>query len=192
MSSPYEWVSGPVRQEIWDEARAIREQRFGEFGWIGAFDGAVALNDREHPELGEVGEICLRRWLTKNGMEFLWHTEDPRSEPDFTIGTQTIDVKTRHRKRNNHMTERDEFGLRRIYVRHGFDWFFFCGYEKTENVMTFYGAISLPEVCQSRVVQPGDILYGDRRLVTPDPSYETPIGRLIGPYRWLDLMRNVA
>jgi hypothetical protein len=191
MSSRHEWVEGPVKPEVWQEAREIRQARFEHFGWAGAFDGAKQYHDRENPEIGEVGEICLRRWLTLSGAEFEWLNNDVRYDPDFIIHGQSVDVKTRHRKSSEKVGEADQFGVRECYIHKGYDWFFFCGYSRERNILTFYGAIpSWWLEINGVIVQPGEEVRPGRKVLTPDPSYEVPIGALLGPYRWLETLKS--
>lgn len=194
MSTPSEWITGPVRDEVWAEATIIREKRFAQFGMRGAFDGARKLTDRKNPQIGEVGEICLRNWLTKLGVAFTWlggeEDRNPFDDPDFLIGGDTIDVKTRHRQPHYKVGTGHEFGVRRLYVDK-WDWFFFCGYSEETKLMTFYGAISGPQAShRARIIQPGEAQWDGRPCITPDPSHEVAIGDMMGPHEWVNFMRK--
>jgi len=196
VSTHHDWVTAPIRPEVWAEARKIREARFKEYGMRGAFDGAKKLEDRKNPEIGEVGEICLRNWLTRLGEKFRWLNAEPDSnpfdDPDFVISGRTIDVKTRHREPHYKTGGNHEFGIRQLYVDK-WDWFFFCGYSEQTELMTFYGAIAGPWASEhARVIQPGEPQYDGRPCRTPDPSYEVAIDHMMGPHAWVDYLKRVA
>jgi hypothetical protein len=177
MSQPREWIRGTVPISVWTEARAIREVRDRLYG------NRFPVADGDMRELGEVAEICFRRWLERKHVPHKWIKELAAGNPDFYLGWLSVDVKARKRS----LDPKPEYTMQ-VGAAHmdAADWFFFCGYTKPENRMLFLGAITKEDMLKKgRRYEAGEKVHPNYTVPGTEAIYNVPIAELEPPQAWL-------
>jgi hypothetical protein len=132
------FIKFEISSDMEKNARKIRTMRDQKYGNI------YEEHESDERWVGDLGEICINNWIKSFGFvlrkDYDWVLENASGNPDFIIGTVSLDVKTVKRKvppRSNYTAQ--------ITARHSrevCDYYFFCSYEIVRKIMWLLGGIS--------------------------------------------------
>ncbi|HEU0079087.1 MAG TPA: hypothetical protein VFQ76_15645, partial [Longimicrobiaceae bacterium] len=169
--TPEGWLVVPVGGAVVQRAREMRAERDARY---------PNLYDEHETDLrwvGEVGEICLYRWLAERAPGAgRWIREDAAGKPDFVVHGHAVGMKTVKRQ----VPFRPGYTAQ-ITARHAaepVEHFFFASYEVPRRRLWLLGGISRARFLE-RARRHG---AGERVR----PNFERILGHADGPRRWSD------
>ena len=168
-----------ITAEQEDKAQDIRRKRDEQYGNI------YLEEDSDLRWVGDLGEICFNTWLKNNNIhKFQWHLDTVAGNPDFTIGTKRIDVKTVKRK----VPPKEEYTTQ-ITARHKdfpIDQLFFCSYEYQKKRMWFLGGITKTEFLnKATFYKEGEKVHNNYTIRRGHEIYNAEIRILVEPSIWI-------
>jgi len=183
VSGPLDWISIEVGEVVLNRARALRALRDERYGNI---FGEAASDMRW---IGEVGEIIMAGWLAERhtagaGWAYYWATSKVCGEPDFWIGTSSVDVKTV--KRASAMKPEYTAQVTARHTQEDVDYFFFTTYIVSERKLLLLGGIDRAQFLSSaRYYGAGQWVHTYYQIRPGHEIYNIGVANLTPPLIWL-------
>ncbi len=177
--TPEGWLVVPVGDDVVRRARGMRAERDARYANI------YAERESDLRWVGEVGEICLFRWLGERAPGAgRWIREDAAGRPDFVVHGHAVGMKTVKRQgpfRPGYTAQ--------ITARHAgepVDHFFFASYEVPRRRLWLLGGISRPRFLEhARRHAAGERVHANYVVREGHEIWNVEARHLLPPERWL-------
>jgi hypothetical protein len=165
------------------KAKDIRKKRDQQYGNI------YQEVDSDLRWVGDLGEICLNKWLKNKGWaEYSWHIDNTAGKPDFTINGIRIDVKTVKRKVPPRMNYTAQITAR--HKNSPVDELFFFSYEFQIKRLWFLGGIKKKDFLdKADYYKAGDNVHANYVIREGHEIYNAPIDILLKPEDWINQLK---
>ena len=180
--TPEGWLIVPVTPGVIRRAQAMRARRDARYANV------YEEEDTDLRWVGEVGEICLYRWLREHAPGAgRWIRAEAAGRPDFVVHGHTVGMKTVKRQvpfRRGYTAQ-----ITGRHAREPVEHFFFASYEEPRQRLWLLGGISRSDFLEhARHYGPGERVHARYVVREGHEIYNVDVRHLTPPEAWLRML----